>query len=152
MKDYSTTIKVNANPQQAFKAVNDVTSWWTENLEGSSKKLNDEFTVRFEEVHVSTQKLVELVPDKKVVWMVTDSRLNFIKDGEEWTGTRISFDILEKEGNTQIRFTHQGLVPDIECFDACSNAWEQYIHHSLKNLINTGEGQPTPKEARATLS
>ena len=122
-QDYHTSITVNATPQEAFKSINSVTKWWTENLEGSSQKLNDEFTVRFDDVHVSKQKLVEVIPDKKVVWLVTDSRLNFVKDKQEWTNTKISFEIAEKGGKTQIHFTHIGLVPEAECYNGCSNAW-----------------------------
>ena len=149
-QDYSVSITVNATTQQAFKSINNVSKWWTENLEGESKKLNDEFTVRFGEVHVSTQKLIELIPNKKVVWLVTDSNLNFTKNAHEWTGTKVSFEISEKDNKTQIRFTHLGLVPAYECFDACSNAWGDYINNSLRNLVNTGKGQPTPKEDKAT--
>jgi len=149
-QDYTTSITVNATPQVAFKSINSVTKWWTENLEGSSQNLNDEFTVRFGDVHVSTQKLVEFMPNKKVVWLVTDSNLNFIKDRQEWTNTKISFEISEKENKTQIRFTHLGLAPK-ECFDACSNAWSEYIHQSLLSLINTGKGQPTPREDRQAI-
>ena len=89
-QDYTTRIEVNATPQEAFDAINNVKGWWTENLEGSSQKLDDQFTVRFGDVHVSTQKLVEVVSCKKVVWLVTGSKLNFIKDKSEWTGTKIS--------------------------------------------------------------
>src|SRR5260221_12141165 len=142
---YTTKITVNATSQVAFKSINSVTKWWTENLEGRSQKLNDEFSVRFGEVHVSTQKLIEFIPNKKVVWLVTDSNLNFIKDRQEWTNTKISFEISEKDSKTQIHFTHLGLAPK-ECFDACSNAWSEYVHQSLLSLINTGKGQPTPKE------
>jgi len=146
MKDYHTSIIVHATAQEAFDGINNVRGWWTENLEGSSEKPGDEFTVRFGDVHVSTQKLVEVIPDKKVVWLVTDSQLNFIKDKQEWTGTKISFEIVEKDNKTTIDFTHHGLVPGIECFNACSNAWGDYINNSLRSLVNTGKGQPTPKE------
>ena len=149
-QDYSVTITVDATAQEAFKAINSVSKWWTENLEGSSQKLNDEFTVRFGDIHYSKQKLVDVIPGKKVVWLVTDSRLNFIKDKQEWTNTKISFEISTRDEQTKIRFTHMGLVPEIECFDACSNAWSEYIQGSLLKLINTGKGEPTKKENTMT--
>ncbi len=145
-QDYHTSIAVDATDHEAFNCINSVTEWWTENLEGSSQKLNDEFTVRFGDVHYSRQKLIEVVPDKKVVWLVTDSKLNFLKDKQEWTDTKISFEIFENNNKTQIRFTHLGLVPYIECFNACSNAWGDYINNSLHSLVNTGKGQPSPKQ------
>jgi hypothetical protein len=148
-EDYQTTITVNTTPHVAFNFINNVSKWWTENLEGSSHKLNDEFTVRFGDVHVSKQRLIEVIPDKKVVWLVTDSRLNFVKDKQEWTGTKITFEISEKEHKTQVRFTHQGLIPKIECFNDCSVAWSEYIQESLSNLINTGKGKPDRKKNKS---
>lgn len=145
-QDYHIMLIVDATPHVAFESINNVMNWWTANLEGSSQKQGDEFTVRFGEVHYSKQKLVEVVPDKKVVWLVTDSQLNFIENKKEWTNTKISFEISQQNSGTQIHFTHLGLVPEIECFDACSNAWDQYIRGSLLSLITTGKGQPEKKE------
>ena len=136
-QDYRISITVDATAQDAFDSINNVSQWWTENLEGHSHKLNDEFTVRFDDVHVSTQKLIELIPAKKVVWLVTASNLNFVSNRGEWTGTKISFDISSQDGKTQITFTHYGLVPGIECYGACSGAWGPYIKESLRNLVLT---------------
>ena len=72
--------------------------------------------------------------------------MGLAQDKREWTNTKIVFEIITQDSQTQVHFTHIGLVPEIECFDACSNAWSQYIQGSLLNLINTGEGQPTKKE------
>ncbi|MEP6675298.1 MAG: SRPBCC domain-containing protein [Ferruginibacter sp.] len=144
--DFSTTISVDKTPKEAFDAINNVRGWWTENSEGHSEKINDEFEVRFGDVHYSKQKLIEVIPNEKVVWLVTDSKLNFLKDKTEWTDMTISFDIVKEDNRTIVRFTQSGLVPEIECYSACSNAWSDYINNSLRNLITTGKGQPSAKK------
>jgi Activator of Hsp90 ATPase homolog 1-like protein len=141
-QDYTVSISVNATAQEAFKAINSVSDWWTGNLEGSSKKPGDEFTVRFGDVHVSTQKLLEVIPAKKVVWLVTDSKLNFIEDKQEWTNTTISFEITVHDNKTQINFTHFGLVPNVECYKDCKKGWDYYIKGSLFKLLTEGKGMP----------
>ncbi len=140
-QDFTTDLLVDQKPDEVFNAINNVRGWWQGEIEGNTEKLNDEFTYRMEEFHFSKQKLVEVVPNKKIVWLVTDSKLNFIKDKNEWTGTKIIFEILEKNNKTQLRFTHMGLAPEIECYRDCSNAWQQLIQQSLFSLITTGKGK-----------
>jgi hypothetical protein len=96
---------------------------------------------------VAAFKITEFVPSEKVVWHVLDNYFNFIKDKNEWIGTDVVFEIEKKGDQTEVRFTHVGLVPDYECYDVCSNAWGGYITSSLRNLITTGKGQPNPIEA-----
>jgi len=140
-KDFTTTILVEQTPEKAFNAINNVRGWWQGEIEGSTNKLNDEFIYRMGEFHFSKQKLVEVIPNKKVVWLITDSKLTSFKNQNEWTGTNISFEISEKDNKTQVRFTHQGLSPEIECYGDCSNAWNLLIQQSLFSLITTGKGK-----------
>ncbi|WP_416865935.1 MAG: SRPBCC family protein [Imperialibacter sp.] len=146
-QSFTTSFLVSRSPKEVFDAINNVTAWWTENLSGRSQQLNDEFSVRFGDVHYSKQKLVEVVPDKRVVWLITESRLSFIEDKSEWTGTKVIFDISVRNRQTEVTFTHLGLVPLVECYGACKGAWTDYILGSLQSLIATGKGQPASKEA-----
>jgi hypothetical protein len=139
--DFTTAITVKQSPKEAFDAITNVSAWWQGEIKGSSKKLKDEFVYRMEDIHMSTQKVVELIPNKKLVWLITKSKLNFAKDKSEWTGTKIIFEISEAKGKTQIRFTHSGLVPKFECYDACSNAWGLLVQESLFSLITSGKGK-----------
>ena len=142
--NFQTSITVNVTPEEAFKNINKVTKWWTENVEGKSQHLNDEFTVQFGDMHYSKQKLIEVIPEKKIVWLVTESNLSWLNDKHEWNDTRISFEIKRKDNKTQILFTHIGLVPEVECYTDCSNAWSSYINDSLFNLLTIGKGEPDP--------
>lgn len=140
--DFSTTILVDQTPETAFNAINNVRGWWSEEIEGPTSKLNDEFNYHYENVHRCKMRLVEVVPGKKVVWLVLENYFNFTQDKSEWTGTKIIFEITKQHNKTWIRFTHQGLVPAYECYNICQSAWTNYIHNSLQSLIATGKGKP----------
>ena len=114
--DFTTTLLVDQTPEQAFKAITNVRGWWSEEIEGDTEKLNDEFTYHYEDVHYCQIKLIEVIPNQKVVWFVKYNYFKFTKDRSEWTGTKMSFEISEKGNKTEIRVTHLGLVPEFECF------------------------------------
>ena len=139
---YTAIITVSKPLHDTFKAINHVSKWWTDDLTGSSQNLNDEFTVQFGDIHKTAQKIIEFVPDRKVVWLVTESRLNFIEDKEEWKNTKISFELSGRGDKTEIHFTHIGLVPEVECFKSCSKGWDYYIKGSLFKFLTEGKGTP----------
>lgn len=140
--DFTTTLLLDKTPAEVFNAIQNVRRWWSEEIEGNTENLHDEFTYHFEDLHYCQIKLTEVIPNEKVVWLVKYNYFKHTKDKSEWTGTKISFEIARKDNKTQLRFTHLGLTPEFECFDVCSNGWNQYITQSLVSLIKTGEGQP----------
>ena len=142
MNNYTTAFTVEQTPEQVFAAVNNVRGWWSEQIDGPTDKLGAEFTFQHKNLHRSTQKITEFVSGKRVVWHVTDSRLEFVANKTEWNGTDVVFDIAAKDGKTELRFTHVGLAPDVECYQDCSGAWGFLINQSLRSLIAAGQGKP----------
>lgn len=145
-RNFTATFTVDQTPDEAFAAINNVRGWWSENIDGRTDKLGAEFKYRFQDVHRSTMKVTELSPGKRVAWHVLDNYFSFTKDESEWKDTKIVFDIAKKGGKTEVRFTHQGLVPEYECYEACSQGWGTYIGTSLRDLIAKGKGQPNVGE------
>lgn len=141
-QNYTTSFTVNQTPEDVFAAVNNVRAWWSENIQGETDQPGAVFEFHSRDLHHSTQKITEFIPGKKVVWHVLDSQINFVDDKQEWKDTQIVFDIKQVNDRTELRFTHVGLNPAVECFDACSDAWSGYINRSLFNLISQGQGEP----------
>ena len=145
-QNYTTTVTVEQTPEEVFAAVNNVRAWWSEEIEGDTDKPGAEFKFHYRDVHRSTHKITEFVPGRKIVWHTTDSYIGFVKDKTEWNGTDIIFEIARKGNKTELRFTHIGLVPAIQCYGDCSGAWGFYVNDSLRSLLTTGKGQPNQKE------
>lgn len=141
--DFTITILVDQSPKEAFNAINNVRGWWSTAIEGSTDKLNGDFIYHYKDIHYSKIKLIELVPDQKVVWLVLEEYFKFTENKSEWKGTKIIFDISRTDHQTAIQFTHQGLVPQFECYEVCREAWTNYINDSLRSLIATGKGAPS---------
>lgn len=150
-QDFTITIAVDQSPEEVFNAINNPRGWWSEEIEGGTDKLNDEFIYHYKDVHKCKIKLVEVAPAKRVVWLVLDNYFSFTEDKSEWIGTHVIFEIFKQDKKTQVTFTHQGLVPSYECYSACVSGWTQYVQHSLVSLITTGKGQPNAKEKAYTV-
>jgi hypothetical protein len=146
MKGYCINLEVGSSTKEVFNHINDIPKWWIRlaggsitEFEGESSKLNDEFILRHSDRHYSKHQLIEVIPDKKVVWLVTDSKLTWIKENkQEWTGTKMVFEIIPKGEKTILVFTHEGLVPQLECYEHCVHFWDRVIKDWLFNFI-TGD-------------
>ena len=145
-KSFNTTFLVDQTPNEVFKAVNNVRGWWSEELEGNSENLDDEFTYRHGDIHYSKHKLIEVIPDEKVVWLTLDSKLTFVEKQNEWNNTKVIFEISKQNDKTRLHIIHEGLVPDFQCFENCTKGWTYYLENSLLPLITTGKGNPDQKK------
>lgn len=141
-QSFTTKIIVDQSPEEVFKAVQNVRGWWSEEIEGKTQELNDQFDYHYEDIHRCKIKLVEVIKNEKIVWLIEQNYFKFTEDKTEWTGTKPTFEITVKNGKTELTFTHVGLVPEYECFEICRDSWTNYIQKSLKNLIETGKGTP----------
>ena len=150
-KNFTVTLLVDQTPEEAFNAINNVRGWWSEEIEGKTENPGEEFCYHYLDVHRCKIKIIEAVAGKRVVWHVLDNYFNFTTDKSEWTGTEMIFDISAQDNKTKIQFTHVGLVPEYECYNACVNGWTQYVQHSLLSLITTGKGQPNTSKTAYTI-
>lgn len=138
-QDYTFSFDSSRRPDAVFDALLDVRHWWSglygEEISGDSRKPDDEFTFSAGGgMHYSKQKLVEFIPSQKLTWKVTDSNLSFLENKGEWTNTQFGFELSKHGEGTKVTFTHQGLVPQIECFNNCSNAWGLYMQKLADEL------------------
>lgn len=151
-RSLTTSFTVGRSPEEVFAAVTDVRAWWSGRIEGDTATPGAEFTYTVPDVHFSRFRITEQVPYRRVAWLVLDSALSFVADPQEWTGTTVAFDITPTDGGTRLVFTHEGLAPDHECYDVCSNAWGQYVGGSLRALIEGGAGRPNSFEGEQALA
>lgn len=141
--DYTTEYWVDAPPERVYAAIVDVPSFWAPSdtvvgasVEGNSEHEGDEFIYRDRAFRVCRIRIEQAQPAQRMVWKVIDADLNDgFTDPHEWTGTRIVFRLTPHDGGTQLHFTHEGLTPAFECYEACSTGWDGVINDSLKRVI-----------------
>jgi len=141
-KNYNRTIMVNASLEEAMKKISQINLWWRKDFSGIADNLNDKFTVPFGELNGEIAfvdfMISELVPNKKVTWKVLDCNLPWFKDKKEWNNTEVVFILSEENGKTTIDFTHIGLVPEVDCYEACEKGWDGHITRDLVKFMNEG--------------
>jgi uncharacterized protein YndB with AHSA1/START domain len=154
---YTTTISLDRPPAEVFAAINDVRGWWSEEVQGSTDRVGAEFRFRGHDdadtvEHLARIRVDELVPGERVVWRVVENHFSFVEYQSEWLNTEIRFDLSETgDGGTELRFTHAGLQPALECYDVCSSAWSLYIRDSLPSFLATGQGSPIRRTAASPV-
>mgnify|MGYP000350774575 FL=1 len=142
---YSTSVSIEASSEAVFNAIaQSVQKWWG-NTNSAVSKLGDEFTTSFDKTFWKF-KILEFKPNSKIVWQCIDAKhIHTGFDGieKEWIGTNVEWNLEEKSHNeTILNFAHNGLVPELNCYEICCPAWERFVTQSLKSFVETGKGMP----------
>src|SRR5690348_15110031 len=100
MKNFQTSITANISASEAIKNISKVPEWWGISFSGNSEKLNDKFVVKMGGDSFFNFTVIELIPNKKVIWLVTDCYMPWYSDKKEWANTKLIFDLSENNGIT----------------------------------------------------
>ncbi|EOD67594.1 SRPBCC family protein [Amycolatopsis vancoresmycina] len=129
----------NTTPADVYAAlttIDGLAGWWTEKTEGETG-LGGVIAFRFIPGGFD-MKVTELDPGRLVRWEVVDGP-------PEWIGTTIRWDIDQRDDHTIVLFKHEGWREAGEFMHHCSTKWAIYLM-SLKQLAETGEGAPAPRD------
>ncbi len=144
---FKKTIRVKSSPQKAFTAVTEGINYWWGNVDNLiANKVDDEFSIFFEENTVWRFKVIKLNVYKEVHWKCIHanhafSGLKGIK--EEWLHSEILWSFKEVTTDVvEVSFEHKGLTPNLNCYEICSLGWTHFIGNSLKQYLETGIGLP----------
>jgi len=116
----------------ALTSIDGLSNWWTVQTSGEAS-LNGALEFRFGELGCNKMKITALKPGELVKWECIDGP-------GDWIGTKISFQLDEKDGKTRVRFEHAGWKEENDFFGACSFSWGRYME-SLRQLCQAGKGE-----------
>lgn len=120
-----------------------VAGWWTNDVQGESR-IDGMLTFRFSaggvEIGSFDMKVLALRPEELVLWEVVDGPA-------EWIGTTIRFELKQEDDYCIVLFRHQGWKEPVEFMHHCSTKWAMFMM-SLKSLVETGQGAPSPEDIK----
>jgi hypothetical protein len=145
-ESYKRQIEVKADPKFVFRALTkEIGSWWTPSDKEISA-VNDVVTFRFAPTYW-TMRVEQYVQDQLLILECIEANHEDKKlpasIREEWLGTKLNWQLEKARDKTKITFIHDGLVPQLECFEICEAGWDYFFVNSLKSYIETGKGHPT---------
>jgi uncharacterized protein YndB with AHSA1/START domain len=120
----------------ALTTIEGLSAWWTTDTAGDAG-LGGKIAFRFIPGGFDME-VIELVPGELVRWRVVDGP-------PEWIDTTVEFRLSRTDGFTIVNFTHAGWAEPVEFMAHCTTKWAIYLM-SLKQLVETGTGSPSPHD------
>ncbi|MEU3255377.1 SRPBCC domain-containing protein [Streptomyces sp. NPDC006997] len=141
MVDILHRVGVIAPPEAVYAAlttVDGLAGWWTKDTDGDPD-VGGVLRFRFEPGGFD-MKVLEARPGERVVWEV-------VEGPEEWLGTRVRFQLKREDDFTIVLFRHEDWKEPGEFMHHCTTKWATFLM-SLKQLVETGKGEPAPHDVR----
>lgn len=138
--DFNVSIPATISADEVINKICEVPGWWGVTFTGSAEKQGDTFTVKMGGDSFFNFTVAELIPAQRLVWLVTDCNMPWYNNKKEWAGNKMIFDLHENNGAAELTFTHEGLTPDVECYNDCAPGWTYWITTSLSSYLTTGKG------------
>ncbi len=138
--DFNSSISAKISASEAIKKISKVPEWWGVTFTGSAEKQKDTFTIKMGGDSFFNCVVEELIPGKRIVWLITDCNMPWYSDKKEWANNKLIFELHENNGVTELNFTHEGLTPEVECYKDCAPGWTHWIKTSLFSYFTTGKG------------
>src|SRR5260370_31948360 len=147
-ESYTRNIEIAASPAKVICALTmEIHKWWTTSADDASV-IGKSATFRFGKSY-QTMLIKDLVPERRVVWDCVEhvhaNKALSVQD--EWVGTRLIWKIEPASPGSRVTFVHQGLIPQLECYEICERGWDHYAR-SLKSYLETGTGDPYQNSAK----
>jgi uncharacterized protein YndB with AHSA1/START domain len=146
MADILHRVGVKSSPEEVYKALTArerLAGWWTNDTQGESKVgglLKFRFSADGKEIGGFDMKVLELQPARRVLWQV-------VGGPEEWIGTKVSWELKQEGEYSIVLFKHLDWKEPVEFMHHCSTKWAIFLM-SLKSLVETGKGDPSPRDVR----
>ncbi|PCJ31964.1 MAG: polyketide cyclase [Moraxellaceae bacterium] len=134
-------ITIEASPGKLYQALTGqegLCGWWTKTKTIGEVGSIASFLFGPNGEHQVDMKIIALVPNEQVVWKCVSG---------PWVETGLfTFDIREHDQGCVLRFQHEGWPEMDDFFQHCNAKWGFFFVVSLKSYLETGEGQPHPKD------
>ncbi len=144
MPDILHRLAIKASPGDTYAAlatIDGLSRWWTSDTRGKSE-VGKVIDFRFGDRGFIDTRVIELVPDTRVLWEVIDGP-------EAWSGTQILFELYRQDEHTIMLFKHRGWTEAIEFMHHCSTKWATFLL-SLRAALETGTGAPFPDDVHVS--
>jgi uncharacterized protein YndB with AHSA1/START domain len=140
MPDILHRVGATTTPDRVYDALttlDGLAAWWTTDTTGDAAPSGT-----IGDAGGFDMKVLDQRPNARVEWEVTDGP-------EEWIGTHVCFDLKRDDDYTIVLFKHEGWREPVEFMSHCSTKWATFLM-SLKQLVETGAGDPYPREVRVS--